>query len=194
MLAVFHSNRASRLNPDYITLCNGQAQISEKAAAGAGTLSVALQTDALLLIGREKKGQIAWLKGKSCADAALLTICPRGTTIHVFEMKKTVSVGDLESILLQIEGMVQNVYALIGVLGLPSATHVCIYLALQTEKISPVGNPSLIGFKGQLGKPPTKRERLLAELLDNRMSILDLGPVPVTIIQRDAAGNAAHTL
>lgn len=195
MLARLHSNCISHLNPGYIILCNGHAEIVEKAADGAGTLRVSLPDEALLLKGKAGTHQVIWLSASRCADAALLTVDATTTTIHIFELKSTVRSGDLEVIREQIEGMLHNARALIGFMGLPVDIRVRLYLVWKRELLSSDANPNPVTLKRLVGEQLTKRERILTELLvDNQMSVLDLGPIPLTIIQRDAAGNAAHTL
>lgn len=126
--------------------------ISETASEGAAEVSIKGGTLPCFHIGQMDKRTFPVLADRKCADHLVFVFDPRTQewTLHIFEMKKTVSRTKWEKeILLQLEGGLANACAVMGVLRCLGFKEIHVHCCYRRngDEASPVYQ------KAELGKP-----------------------------------------
>lgn len=108
---------------------------------GVADLQVSL-TSPGILFRKVDEHKLPYLKIKTCADYLLFENRNDEWFIHIFELKRTVSMEKWNHIKSQFAGALQNAYALAGVLGIEvDLDKTKIYIVYRNDKVNDVSNP-----------------------------------------------------
>jgi hypothetical protein len=100
---------------------------------------------------RQEEADFALLANRKHADGAMLVVRPDGAIeVHVMECKETVSASDWRKVLLQFEGSVIRLLAIVGALG-ERVERVVLYTAFRTDGLSLEASPDAVLLELPLG-------------------------------------------
>ncbi|WP_455962729.1 hypothetical protein [Methylorubrum aminovorans] len=170
---------------DYIELKTEETvEIVEANEKGAGRAVFEIKGNALLIRHFRDKPPLKWSKNQKCADGAILIEDGITNSLHVVELKKTVSEKKWPDIREQYEGMIHNVLAILAVLDIKRPKTITCHIAFETDKMPILSstNPVLLKF-------PVGEARPIGGALDwanSRITLSSFGGVKLQKIQRGA--------
>ncbi|WP_065326384.1 hypothetical protein [Tritonibacter mobilis] len=151
------------VNSDYVFKVSSGAPIivEEKAKGGAGKCHFNSPQEALFIKAKDQAPVVWSLKNRKCAEAAFcLARADGSTTLHIVEMKSSLSLKTFLHVMEQIRGMYLSALATLSITKTAEPSEVTAYLAYNEDKISHGTGESLILSKTLVGgeELPGKRE------------------------------------
>ncbi len=137
MVCPVAAERRAVFNPDYVRFHDAPAVVSmvETHDGGAVTIDFAVAAPSIVVNGLAG-GSLYWLKSQSCADGAIVLPCADGLHVHLVEMKRTVTAKKWRNIKGQLAGMLSNVRAALGLMGLGDAARVTCHVAFENDALA----------------------------------------------------------
>lgn len=127
-------DRRALFNRDYVCFNDaaGTVSVVETDVGGATTVDFAVAAPSILVRGKARQS-LYWLKSQSCADGAIVVVCPDGLHVHLIELKKTIGADKWTTIKTQLAGMLANVRGALGTMGLGEPIRLTCHVAYETD-------------------------------------------------------------
>lgn len=127
------------VSKDYITIgADAPVSIEEVEPAGAGSVTMKVTGDYVVVRPKSGTHQIIWLSDSKCADGGIVAFKNSTTvSIHIVELKSSVNLRRWEEVKSQFNGMLLNSLALLRLGGIQiDVNEVKCYLAFTKDKIT----------------------------------------------------------
>ena len=129
-----------------VQVSDKQFHLTEK-EQGKADLTVSLLAPCILFCDLEHK-KLQYFKNKHCADYVIFEFTTSGWHIHIFELKRSVGIGEWKTIKEQFAGALQNALALAGVLGIrPDISKLALYTVYRNDKLNDAANPGKLRYQ-----------------------------------------------
>ncbi len=137
--------RIDLLRQECIDDSDKQLILTEKSEPGAAELQLDLQYRCILFKNLDKH-KLGYFKNEKCADYIVFENREKSWTLHIFELKRTVTGRKWENeIKDQFRGAMQNALAIAGFMGISiELSQIRLYTAYRNDKINDVANPAKI--------------------------------------------------
>ncbi len=187
------TSRLGWVHAEHVRFSTGAPSVTERDPGGAGTLTLTPATPHVLCTVPGGRTALHWAKEKKAADAGVIELREDGgARAHLVELKSHLDWDQWISVRRQFAGMLVNLYAVCGVLGLPPPEQVFAYVAFRVAAVDPKKTANPASLKAPLGSGA--RPAALAEWQDARLSLLDRPSVPLVKVVREASGDATTPL
>lgn len=124
-----------------VEISNQLFHLTEK-GQGEADLGIHLSRPCILFRNLENK-KMQYFKNKKCADYVLFENNEERWSIHIFELKRSVSADEWKKIKIQFAGALQNALALAGVLGISvELNNIELYTVYRNDKLNDAANPA----------------------------------------------------
>lgn len=185
-------DRLTLLNLDYFTDSDEEVVIEEDAADGKVSLTLKVSRRCLALHKADKRS-VGFLKNQSVADCIILELHNgEAVALHIFELKKSITVRSWKKTLSQFEGAFHNALGLLGILGLDFPENILFYSAFSRNRLDSA--PTL--RKTESGNPGVEDARNVMSWQKNRIDIAWVKNAPLKRVEWDweVAGPHPFTL
>lgn len=132
--------RMDLLDQNLVLISESEAHLTEK-GEGEADLTLHLQNPCILFRGLEDH-KLGYFKNQKCADYALFECRCGQWSVHIFELKRTMSESNWKQTKEQFKGAMQNMLALAGFLGIQvDLERVNVYSVFRNDKIKDFSSP-----------------------------------------------------
>lgn len=172
-------------NKDYIREIDGQFDIVEKAAGGAGKITFSVEGPCVIL-NTHPQAPLLWaLNNRKCADGAFLTFNDGNAHLHIIELKSKLASAEWSHATKQFEGMFLTALAACRLMEITSITSVTCYIAFTSDQMNAQASSSPALIKTMVGKTNPLNAQQAWE--DEQVTLPYKWVAPVRKIQRDPA-------
>jgi hypothetical protein len=180
-----------RLRAESITVSDKFIDISETRGDERGLGTLILQVEAPCVRLRLPETPIRWLATQKCADAIVFEFSGEKPVLHLVELKSAMTPGGWKNVKEQLSGAYHNALAVGGVLHLAEFAAIRAHVACREDRIRPDATASPSTLKLGLG---LRLPDGVSDWIARRFTLDGVANVPLSVILRDADGNASAHL
>ncbi|UWQ53242.1 hypothetical protein [Leisingera caerulea] len=142
------------VNKDYVFSVSAgtKFEVVEKNKGGAGKCTFE-STHNVIFIGARDNAPVVWcLENRKCAEAAFCVVhSDSSSSLHIVEMKSSLTRKEFEKVIEQISGMYLSAIATISIIEAPQPANITAYVAYKADNISTPPSATLITSKTLVG-------------------------------------------
>lgn len=194
-MSVSLRQRIGWLNRDVVQFTTGDILVAETDQGGFARLTVK-NTSRCIVLRQLAKNRLGYISEKKTADSVLFEQAETGEwTLHIIELKRTLSSSSWDTVIHQLRGAFLNALAVAGVLDIDRIEKVRCYAAYRSTKMETkdiVSTPDPIFIKSLVGEDIERSA--LWSWTHKRVKLPDETTALIELLQLDESGCGSYTL